>query len=198
MKVLIEVFRNTPMGRNCRTLSQNVAQVLQANVESDIEVRFLPLDSPEAEARGVELAPCLVVNGRTIVEGVPGPEEIARLIEEAVPTTLGIILTRGPYSSGGAEDAVGLALASQEAGDRVGLFLISDGVWLAHRGQEGPLLGSLVAFQGAGGEVLVSGEHLQAAGLSPQALVEGATVLPDPYDALVDRVMEHWDRVIIL
>jgi sulfur relay (sulfurtransferase) DsrF/TusC family protein len=198
MKVLLEVFRNTPMGRNCRTLSQNVAQVLQANVENDIEVRFLPLNSPEAEARGVELAPCLVVNGRTIVEGVPGPEEIARFIEEVVPTALGIILTRGPYSSGGAEDAVGLALASQEGGDRVGLFLISDGVWLAHQGQEGALLGQLKAFLGAGGEVLVSGEHIQAAGLPPQALVEGVTVLPDPYDALVDRVMEHWDRVIIL
>ncbi|MDP6348115.1 MAG: hypothetical protein QGF81_07070, partial [Dehalococcoidia bacterium] len=64
MGTLIEVFRNTPVGRNCRALSQNVAQVLQANVEKDLEVRFLPLDSPEAEARGVEIAPCLVVNGR--------------------------------------------------------------------------------------------------------------------------------------
>lgn len=198
MKVLIEVFRNTPMGRNCRTLSQNVAQVLQTHVDKDIEVRFLPLDSPEAEARGVELAPCLVVNKRTIVEGVPGPEEIARLIEEATPTSLGVVLTRGPYSSGGAEDALELALAAQEAGDGVALFLISDAVWLARQGQEGPLLARLRAFQQAGGEVLVSGEHLQAAGLSPQALVEGATVLPDPYDALVDQVMERWDRVVVI
>ena len=186
------------MGRNCRLLSQNVAQVVQANIDKDIEVRFLPLDSPEAEARGVELAPCLVVNGRTIVEGVPGPEEIARLIEEATPTALGIILTRAPYSSGGAEDAVELALAAQEAGDRVSLFLISDGVWLAHKGQEGPLLSRLRSFQEAGGEVVVSGDHLQAAGLSPEALVEGAQVVTDPYDDLVDRVMERWDKVMVV
>jgi len=198
MGTLIEVFRNTPMGRNCRALSQNVAQVLQANVEKDLEVRFLPLDSPEAEARGVEIAPCLVVNGRTIVEGVPGPDEITRLIEEAVPTTMGIILTRGPYSSGGAEDAVEMAVAARESGDRVGLFLISDGVWLAHKGQEGPLMGRLAAFQRAGGEVLVSGEHLVAAGLSPESLVEDVTVLSDTYDELVDLVMERWDKVIIL
>ena len=198
MKIQLEVFRNTPMGPNCRLLSQNVAQVLQANVDKDIEVHFLPLDSPEAEARGVELAPCLVVNGRTIVEGVPDPEEIARLIEEAVPTALGLVLTRGPYSSGGAEDVLELALSAQEAGDRVGLFLISDGVWLARKGQEGPLLGRLMAFLAAGGELLVSGEHLLAAGLSPDALVEGATVLPDPYEGLVDRVMDDWEKVIIL
>ncbi|MDP6101299.1 MAG: DsrE family protein [Dehalococcoidia bacterium] len=198
MRTLIEVFRNTPVGRNCRTLSQNVAQVLQANVEKDLEVRFLPLDSPEAEARGVEIAPCLVVNGRNVVEGVPGPDEIARLIEEAVLITLGIILTRGPFSSGGAEDAVELAAAARESGDKVGLFLISDGVWLAHKGQEGPLAGRLAAFQKAGGEVLVSGEHLVAAGLSQESLVDDVTVLPEPYDELVDLVMERWDKAIIL
>ena len=198
MKVLLEVFRNTPMGRNCRALSQNVAQVVASNLDKDIEVRFLPLESPEAEKRGVELAPCLVVNGRLIHEGVPSPQEITALIEKALPIHLGVLLTRGPLRGEGAEHALGLALEALGRGDQADLFLLSDGVWLAKKGQENGLAPKLEEFLKRGGEVLVSGEHLEAAGLSPERLFPGVRVLPDPYDRLVDLAMEAWDKVVVL
>lgn len=198
MRILLEVFRNTPMGRNCRALSANVAQVVAANLDKDIEVRFLPLYSPESEARGVEIAPALVVNGRHIIEGVPSAEEITQLISRALPVNLGIVLTRSPYNGDGAENALSLALEAQKMGDKASLFLLSDGVWLAKRGQEGPLLTQLQEFQRYGGEVLASSEHLQAAGLTPERMVEGVTLLPDPVDRLVELVMEHWEKVIVL
>jgi sulfur relay (sulfurtransferase) DsrF/TusC family protein len=197
MKVLLEVFRNTPAGKNCLALSSNVAQVVASNLDKDIEVRFLPLSSPEADERGVELAPALVVNRRRVVEGVPSPEEIAGLIESALPTNLGIILTKGPQGGEDAENALDVALKALEMDDRVGLFLLSDGVWAAKKGLPGAIAQKLEAFLRGGGQLTVSGEHLEAAGLGPERLVEGASIAPDPYDRLVDLVMEEWDKVIV-
>ncbi len=197
MKILLEVFRNSPAGKNCLALSANAAQVVASNLDKDIELKFLPLSSPEAEERGVELAPALVVNRRTLVEGIPSAEEIAKLIENAAPASLGIILTKGPRSGEGGENALDVALSALEMDDRVGLFLLSDGVWTAKRGLPGALAGKLNDFLRGGGQVTVSGEHLEAAGLGPERLVEGISIAPDPYDRLVDLVMEEWDKVVV-
>ncbi len=197
MKILLEVFRNSPAGKNCLALSGNAAQVVASNLDKDIEVKFLPLSSPEAEERGVELAPALVVNRRTLVEGVPSPEEIAKLIENAAPASLGIILTKGPQSSEDCENALDVALSALEMDDRVGLFLISDGVWTAKKGLPEALARKLSDFQRGGGQLTVSGEHLEAAGLGPERLVDGVSIAPDPYDRLVDLVMEEWDKVVV-
>lgn len=197
MKILLEVFRNSPAGKNCLALSANAAQVVASNLDKDIELKFLPLSSPEAEERGVELAPALVVNRRTLVEGIPSAEEIAKLIENAAPVSLGIILTKGPQSGEDGENALDVALSALEMDDRVGLFLLSDGVWTAKRGLPGALAGKLNDFLRGGGQVTVSGEHLEAAGLGPERLVEGVSIAPDAYDRLVDLVMEEWDKVVV-
>lgn len=197
MKILLEVFRNTPVGRNCRILSQNVLEVATSNVDKDIEVRFLPLSSPEAEDRGVELAPALVINRRLIIEGVPGPEKIISSIEKALPISLGIILTKAPYDGENAESALEAATKALEMGDKTGLFLLSDGVWVAKKEQQGAIAQKLGQFIQNGGEVIVSSEHLQAGGLSPEALVEKVGIATEPYDRLVELVMEQWDKVIV-
>ena len=197
MKILLEVFRNSPAGKNCLALSGNVAQMVASNLDKEIEVKFLPLSSPEAEERGVELAPTLVVNRRTVVEGVPSPEEIAKLIENAAPTSLGIILTKGPRSGEDDENALDVALSALDMDDQVGIFLISDGVWTAKRGLPEALNRKLNDFLRGGGQVTVSGEHLEAAGLGLERLVEGVSIAPDPYDRLVDLVMEEWDKVVV-
>lgn len=202
MKVVLEVFCNTPLGRGCLTLSGNVAQALVACAQKglkEIEVRFLPLSSPEAGERGVDIAPCLVLNRRQIIEGLPSPQEIVSLIERARQgVRLGVVLTRGPYSGGEAGAALSLAQEALKRGDGVSLFLLSDGVWLAKGGQDSPLPSQLSQLLAGGGEVLVSGEHLQAAGIAQDGLVPGVTVIADPIDGLVERVMERWDRVVVL
>ncbi|MDO8689422.1 MAG: DsrE family protein [Dehalococcoidia bacterium] len=160
----------------------------------DLEVRFLPLHSPEAEALGAELAPALVVNRRTLVEGAPSVEEIKALLEKARPVRLGIILTNAPQGSEDAENALAAGLAALDAGDEASLFLLSDGVWAARKGA---MAGKLPSFVSRGGTVFVSGEHMKAAGLAADKLVEKAEVTNDAFDRLVDLVMGQWDRVIV-
>lgn len=160
----------------------------------DVEVRFLPLYSPEADALGAELAPALVVNRRTLVEGVPTVEEIRALIARARPTKVGIILTKAPQGSEDAENALEAGLAALAAGDQAALFLLSDGVWVARKGAMGL---KLADFLGLGGEVYVSGEHLKAGGLAREKLVEGVEVANGAFDRLVDLVMDEWDKVIV-
>jgi len=160
----------------------------------DLEVRFLPLYSPEAEALGAELAPALVVNRRKLVEGVPSVEEIKEALEKARPIRLGIILTKAPQGSEDAENALLAGLAALEVGDEASLFLLSDGVWAARKEA---MAGKLPAFMSKGGEVCVSGEHMRAAGLPPEKLVEQAQVANDAFDQLVDLVMDQWDRVMV-
>lgn len=160
----------------------------------DLEVRFLPLYSPEAEALGAELAPALVVNRRTLVEGVPSVDEIETLIQKARPIRLGIILTKAPHGSEDAENAIEAGLSALAGGDEASLFLLSDGVWAARKEA---MAGKLPSFVSKGGKVFVSGEHMKAAGLGVDKLVEQAKVANDAFDHLVDLVMDQWDRVIV-
>ena len=170
--------------------------VLAEEPREDYEVRFLPLYSPEAEAYGAEVAPALVVNRKLLVEGIPSVEEIKALIQKARPISLGIILTKSPAGSEEAENALDTALESLAIGNRVGLFLLSDGVWLAKGGQMGPVAARLTDMIERGGEVLCSGEHLKAAGLTSDRLAPGVAVADDGFGRLVELIMEEWDKVI--
>jgi len=167
-------------------------------LSDDVEVRFLPLYSPEADALGAELAPALVVNRRNLIEGIPSVEEIKELIAQLRPIRLGIILTKAPGGGEDAENALKLALEALAAGDEADLFCLSDGVWLTKKGPAGSLDGRLDSFLAGGGRLWVSGEHLRAAGLDEERVVAGAEIADDPFDRLVDLLMEEWDRVVVL
>lgn len=162
-------------------------------LKEDVEIRFLPLSSPEAETLGAELAPALVVNRRTLVEGVPTVEEIRDLVQKSQPVRLGIILTKAPMGSDDAANALAAGSASLAAGNKASLFLLSDGVWAAKKGAAG----DLEHFLAQGGEVYVSGEHLRASGLAPEKLVGSTQVSNDAYGRLVDLLMDEWDKVIV-
>jgi sulfur relay (sulfurtransferase) DsrF/TusC family protein len=166
-------------------------------LEEDIEVRFLPLHSPEAKALGAELAPALVVNRRTLVEGVPSTEEIRALVQKTRPITLGVLLTKAPEGSEDAQNALLAAKEALAAGHQAALFLLSDGVWAAKKGQQGPLAQGLADLLQNGGRVYASGEHLKASGLTPEKLVEGVAVADDAFGCLVDLIMDEWDKVIV-
>lgn len=168
------------------------------NLSRDLEIRFLPVTSPEAAARGAKKAPALVINQKYVVEGVPTAEEIAELIERARPTRVGLIFTHPPVGGEQAENVLQIGLASLATGDEVDLFLISDGVWAARRTLGGRVGELLAAFQSAGGRVYISGEHSRAGGLSADQVRAGAEIAPDGLDRLIDLVMDQWDRVVVL
>lgn len=43
----------------------------------------------------------------------------------------------------------------------------------------------------------ISSEHLKASGLNPTGLSVEVEIVEDPFDRLVDLVMDEWDRVIV-
>lgn len=167
-------------------------------LDHDFEVKFLPVYAcKEADELGVDVAPALAVNRRVIKEGVPTKEEILDMIERARPINLGIIITKAPAGSEDAENAIEAGRQALLAGDTVGLFLLSDGVWLAKRGKAELLEEKLADFVKLGGKVIASGEHLKAAGLGPDRLVDKVAVAEDGLGRLVDMVMDEWDKTII-
>lgn len=169
--------------------------VLRERLTDTVTLRFLPVDSPEARALGVERAPALVVNGRKIQYGVPTPEEIVALLEETGPQKIGVILTKSPWAGDDAAKALLTVRAALEDGNAAALFLLSDGVLAARVGNS--LAGEIAGFLADGGEVLASEEHLRAAGTGLESLLPGVEVVNDPYDALVDVVLGNWDRVVV-
>src|SRR3990172_12904339 len=161
----------------------------------DFEVKFLPVYAcKEADELGVDVAPAIAVNRRIIKEGVPSKEEIVDLIERARSIRLGIVLTKAPVGSEDAENALEAGRQALLAGDAASLFLLSDGVWLAKQGKADPMEEKLSEFIKLGGEVVACGEHLKAAGLGRDRLVEGTTVAEDGLGRLVDLVMDAWDK----
>ncbi|MBI2849234.1 MAG: DsrE family protein [Chloroflexi bacterium] len=170
--------------------------VVSEMLPDDIEVRFIPLYSPEANARGAEIAPTLVVNGKRLVEGIPTPAEIVQLVEEARPITLGIILTKAPGGNEDAEIALDTALAALAQGNKASLFLLGDGAWVAKNGQAGPAAAKLRDLLSQGGEVTLDREHLKATGLTTEKLLPGVKVAADGLGELVDMAMSRWDKVI--
>jgi len=164
----------------------------------DFEVKFLPVNAcRESEELAVGVAPAIVVNRRVVKEGVPTKEEILDLIERARPIKLGILLTKAPAGSEDAENALEAGRQALLAGDAASLFLLSDGVWLAKRGKVDPVEEKLAEFVKLGGEIVVCGEHLKAAGLGPDRLIDTAIIAEDGFDRLVDMVMDEWDKAIV-
>jgi sulfur relay (sulfurtransferase) complex TusBCD TusD component (DsrE family) len=208
LKTLIEVFRNVPAGRGCLNLTKNVLDVVYGGsidyeinekmdiVTDDFEVHIYPFPSRTAEERGIEGAPSICINRKLKVYGVVSPEEIKGLIEKAKPVKIGIIITKTPNANEDVENVLTLGEEALKAGNQVELFLLSDGVWV---GKKGNALAEerLINLINDGCKVKASRRHLKAFGLNKDKLVEGVNTSDDPYDELVDLVMEKWDKVVI-
>ncbi len=71
--VLVEVFRNNPIGGRCNALT---AYAMRAVKESEgAELKLYDFPGKEAEERGVKAAPALVIDGRIVAED-PSMDEI--------------------------------------------------------------------------------------------------------------------------
>jgi len=111
---------------------------------------------------------------------------------------IGFVITKPPLETGAVASTLKIAIEARKSGKSVGLFLISDGVWLAKAGQENEasaLFGELIAD---GVPATASGDHLLAAGIPEDGLVGGVEVAKKPYKALVANVMEDWDKVMVI
>ena len=196
MTILIEVFRNTPAGRGCLVLTKNVLDYV-SDKQDDFDIRFISFPSKEAEERGIERAPSILVGGKAYAPGVLSIEEIEGLIEQARPRTIGIILTKSTFESEDATMALSFTLPALKIGDPVDIFLLGDGVWLAKANLKGEI-GDMMSRFVEQGKVYASGPHLEAAGIDPAGIRQDIEVCRKPYDALTDLVMERWDRVVSL
>jgi sulfur relay protein TusB/DsrH len=112
------------------------------------------------------------------------------------PRSFGVIVARTVSTTERPMDALRMAQAMLAQGRDVGVFLVADGVYIGKRGRTevSALLEALIA---GGVKVYASPEHLKAAGLTKDRLVQGIEVADDTYRDLVDFVMERYDKVII-
>lgn len=208
MKTLIEIFRNTPPGNGCLTLTKNVLDVVYGGsidyeldekkdfTTKDFEVQLHPFPSKIAEETGIDSAPSININRKLKAYGVISPEEIKGLIEKAKPIKIGIIITKTPNVNEDVENILAIGEAALKAGNQVELFLLSDGVWVGKRGNA-VTEKKLLKLINDGCKVKASRRHLKACGLNKEKLVKGVKISDDPYDELVDLVMEKWGKVVI-
>jgi sulfur relay (sulfurtransferase) DsrF/TusC family protein len=117
---------------------------------------------------------------------------------EKMAKDLGFILTKAPLESPHSLGILNTALGAVNSGRSVALFLLSDGVWLAKKNQNNRTFEVFQEILAQGAEVTASKEHLEAAGIPPEDLVQGVTIADKPYDALVEKVMEDWKRVMVI
>ena len=109
---------------------------------------------------------------------------------------IGFVISKAPHESGLVSNTLTIALNAMEQGKTIGLFLISDGVWLAKRNQKNHLIGTFEKLIEGGTVVLVSGEHLAAAGITEDEIMKGVTITKRVYKDLVTNVMENWRKVM--
>jgi sulfur relay protein TusB/DsrH len=195
MAVLIEVFRNEFAGKDCLTLTKNVMDYV-CDKQGDFDVRLVSISSDVAKERGITKAPSIMINKKVTAYGVSSMEEIEKLIEEAKPKNIGIILSKSPFESEDAHLAFQLALEALDLGDSVDVFLIGDGVWTAKTDLTGDLGTMLNRFIDKDGKLMVSAPHLKAGGMNQDRIEKAAEVLDKPYDVLADQIMTKWDKVI--
>ena len=193
----IEVFRNKPPGKSCKSLTAGVLEAVSEMTE-DIEVKLLSFPSAEAERRGINKAPATIFNGKTTVLGVLSKEDIVHEIEELKKKKIGVVISKSPFY----DENVKSTLTMMEGliknpYNEVTLFLVSDGVWMAKRGVK-DFDPRLREFTSSGGKVILSQGHLKACGLKEEGLIDDVTITSRPYDDLVDLVMDEWDRTVVV
>jgi sulfur relay protein TusB/DsrH len=108
---------------------------------------------------------------------------------------LGFVITKAPFESTLGSGFIDLAKKALDDNKKVGLFLISDGVWFAKKNKKSDEIENLIK---KGAEITVSKDNLEAAGIEDYELIEGVIISEKPYIDLVSLVMEKWSQVITI
>ena len=120
------------------------------------------------------------------------------MADETNAQCFGFVITKGPAESGLAHNLLSVAEAAVKEGKSVDICLMSDGAWLAKRGQNNPAHSTLLRLLEEGAGVSVCREHLRASGIGEEELVEGLNLADKTFKVLVTKVMEEWDRVVVV
>ena len=112
--------------------------------------------------------------------------------------SLGIVITKTPTLSTLVENALKIGRQAASKGQKVTIFLLSDGVWLAKKNQIGAATEELKTLLSQRTTVMVGHDHMKGAGIKENDIWDGITISDKPYHDLVENVMEHWDRVITI
>jgi sulfur relay (sulfurtransferase) complex TusBCD TusD component (DsrE family) len=118
------------------------------------------------------------------------------MVDDKEPVQIGVVITKTPHANEAVENVLAMGEEVLKAGGQVELFLLSDGVWVGKRGS-GLTEKRLLRLIKDGCTITTSRQHLKACGLNKEKLVEGVKISDDPYDELVDFVMDRWDKVVI-
>jgi len=89
------------------------------------------------------------------------------------------------------------AIKKREEGAKVEIFLMGDGVYLIKKGQSAPASEALAKAHELGCEILVSLDHILAAGIPEDELPDGVKVVKNPCRQIAWKSMEEWDRIIV-
>ena len=120
------------------------------------------------------------------------------MTDQELKSDIGFVVTKAPSESGLVSNVLSIARSSMDQGKSVGLFLISDGVWLAKKNQKNHFIDTFTGILKDGAAVIASGEHLEAAGIPEDDVMDGVIVTKKLYKDLVANVMENWDRVMTI
>ena len=82
--------------------------------------------------------------------------------------------------------------------NKIGFFLISDGVFLIKNNQKNETSSLFKEIASKKVEIIVSKDHLESAGISPEDICCKVSVSEKPYDDLVDFVMEKYERIVTI
>jgi predicted peroxiredoxin len=111
---------------------------------------------------------------------------------------LGLVITKAPLESSAVLGILKVARNTLEQGRSVGIFLISDGAWLVKKGQKNDVANLFQELLKEGVDAQVSSDHLDAAGIPADDIVEGVRISRDIYKDLVTSVMERWGEVMTI
>jgi predicted peroxiredoxin len=120
------------------------------------------------------------------------------MTEDSSAETMGFLITKGPAESGLAGGLLKVAEAAMKDGKSIGICLMSDGAWLTKKGQKNPAHETFLRLLEGGADVTVCQEHLKAAGIKEDEVVEGVNTTGKTFKFMVGKVMEEWDRVVVV
>jgi sulfur relay protein TusB/DsrH len=111
---------------------------------------------------------------------------------------IGFVITKAPMEYSVIKKLLTAMLEGVNNNEKIGLFLVSDGVFLIKKYQKNEISNILKKILTKNIEIMVSKEHLEAAGISEDEIFDKCSISEKPYDDLVDFVMEKYERVVTI
>lgn len=111
---------------------------------------------------------------------------------------IGFILTKAPLETSVVKKLLEMSIESLNKNNKIGFFLISDGVFLIKSNQKNETSSLFKDISSKKVEIIVSKDHLESAGIPSSDICCKVSISEKPYDDLVDFVMEKYERIVTI